>query len=89
MNKGKSNRLGKVYIHESLYYDLELVSKIFSIFYPSKTEFIHHNKTFEYIGWSPYFRSLKEGEKIPTYKITFHKNLGQTLIYSIDEEIDE
>jgi hypothetical protein len=29
MSKGKSNRLGKIYVHESLYYDIELVSNIF------------------------------------------------------------
>jgi hypothetical protein len=72
----KSNlhlRVGKILINEILFSserinENELV-EIFSNFFPFSTQELKENHAIKFLGVSPYFRKLKDGEPIPEYKI--------------------
>lgn len=45
----------------------EGLEKLFSQVVVTRCEYMAHNRTFQYIGFSPMFKELKEGEILPEY----------------------
>ena len=76
------NRIGKVSISHDLLTSmskrrLNLFLKDFVII---RAESLFYNKTIEYVGFSPYFESIKEGHLPPGYKLSiFTDNKGKII----------
>lgn len=85
------DRMGKFFILESLMRkEPEMVSKILSKmeFVPFRVECLGYDyNKYEYIGTSPLFEIVPEGQKPPLYNIKVHKELGYITI--ITEKVNE
>lgn len=66
----RNRHLGKFYVTGSLVENGELW-RVLSLmeFVPTRAEYLWANDAFEYIGMSPMFEEVKEGQIIPEYVV--------------------
>lgn len=77
VNKPKTRRLGRFIISEAVVEDLiargneARLVKLTSNIFITRSEFKWENRTFHYVGISPDFEEVREGEEIPLYQGTW------------------
>ena len=54
--------------------DTEKLSKVFEGLIVTRAESMYPNKTIEYVAWSPHFRELEEGMRVPEYVAEFTRD---------------
>lgn len=88
MNRGDNmnRRYGKVFVHVGRNDDIQELAEVFSVikFVPVRTEYHFASNEFEYVGLSPFFEELNQGDKIPVYELTIHTQRGGRPCFDVE-----